>query len=157
MSVLSITFKLSWQQVAEEERKVNIILVFKKGKRGDPGSCRPVTLIPGKVMELLILETTSRHSKNKTTIRNSQHGSIKIKTSLTNLIGFYDEITGLVDAGRAADIACLDLSKTFNSVSCKILLEKLMKYGLDKQAVKCTENCLHGWAQRVAKVLSVQA
>lgn len=76
---------------------------------------------------------------------------------MTNLIGFYDEITGLVDVERAADIVCLDLSKTFNSVSCKIFLVKLMKYRLDEQAVKCIGNCLHGWAQRVAKVLSVQA
>lgn len=66
------------------------MIYFKKGKRGDPGSYRPVTLIPGKVMGPLILETTSRHSKDKKTIRNSQHGSIKIKKCLTNLIGFYD-------------------------------------------------------------------
>lgn len=101
-------------------------------------------------MEPLILEPTSRHSKDKKTIRNSQHGSIKMKSCLTNLISFYDEITVPVDEGRAADVVYLDFSKTFNSVSLKILLEKLMKYSLDEQTVRWVESWLNGWAQRVA-------
>jgi len=45
-------------------------------------------------------------------------------------------MTGLVDEGRAMGIVCFDFSKAFDTVSRKILIEKLLIYGLDKQIVK---------------------
>jgi len=42
-------------------------------------------------------------------------------------------MTSLIDEGRAVDIAYLDFSKTFDTVLHKILIEKLLKDGLDKQ------------------------
>lgn len=41
-------------------------------------------------------------------------------------------MTEWVDEGRAVDIGYLVLWKAFGSVSCKILKDKLLKYGLDK-------------------------
>ncbi|KAK4806805.1 LOW QUALITY PROTEIN: hypothetical protein QYF61_005601, partial [Mycteria americana] len=40
--------------------------------------------------------------------------------------------------------------RSFDTVSHKILIQKLMKYGLDEQTVRWIENWLNGWAQRVA-------
>ena len=59
---------------------VNITPIFNKG-REDPGNYRPVsvTSISGKVMEQLILETISRHMKDKKIIRSSQHVFTKRK------------------------------------------------------------------------------
>jgi len=55
---LSIIFERSWRtrEVPEDWRKANVIPIFKKGKKEDPGNYRPVSLtsIPGKVMEQLI-------------------------------------------------------------------------------------------------------
>jgi len=34
------------------------------------------------------------------------------------------------------DISCLAFSKSFDTVSRKILIEKLLKYGLDEQTVR---------------------
>ncbi|GAB0209103.1 mitochondrial enolase superfamily member 1 [Grus japonensis] len=98
-----------------------------KGKKEDPGNYRLVslTLIAGKVTEQIILETTSRHMKDKKIIRNSQHEFTTGKLCLTNFINFYDEMTGLVDEGRAVDIVYLDFSKAFDTVSHKILIDKL--------------------------------
>ncbi|PKU31592.1 rna-directed dna polymerase from mobile element jockey- hypothetical protein [Limosa lapponica baueri] len=59
-------------------------------------------------------------------------------------------MTGLAVEGRAVDIVYLDLSKVFDTVSHKILIQKLMKYGLDEQTVRWIENWLNGWAQTVA-------
>ncbi|KAK4826324.1 hypothetical protein QYF61_007409 [Mycteria americana] len=54
-------------EVPEDWKKVHVIPTFKKGKKEDPGNYRLVslTLIPGKVMEQLILETISKHTKDK--------------------------------------------------------------------------------------------
>ncbi|KAK4807033.1 hypothetical protein QYF61_000362 [Mycteria americana] len=81
--------------------------------------------------------------------RNSHHGFTKGESCLTDLITFYDETTGLVDEGGAADIVYLAFGKAFDTVSRKILIEKLMKYGLDEQTVGWVENWLNSWAQRV--------
>ncbi|KGL80585.1 hypothetical protein N309_11346, partial [Tinamus guttatus] len=69
---LSIIFERSWrvEEVPEDWKKANVTPVFKKVKREDPGNYRPVSLtsVPGKVMEQLILETISRHVKEKKVI-----------------------------------------------------------------------------------------
>ena len=61
-------------EVPEPGREANVTPVF-KGKKEDPGNYRLVslTLIPGKVIEQLILQTISRHMKNKKVIWSSQH------------------------------------------------------------------------------------
>ncbi|KAK4822542.1 hypothetical protein QYF61_015548 [Mycteria americana] len=49
-------------------------------------------------------------------IRPSQHGFMKGRSCLTNLISFHDKVTRLVDEGKAVDVACLDFSKAFDTV-----------------------------------------
>lgn len=46
----------------------------------------------------------------------------------------------LVGKGRTVEIVYLDVIKVFDTVCCKILSEKLIKCGLDKQAVRWIEN-----------------
>ena len=46
---------------------------------------------------------------------------------------FYDEMSGLVDEGRAVDSVYLNFIKTFGTVSHKILIDKLLMHGLDKR------------------------
>ncbi|PKU27145.1 rna-directed dna polymerase from mobile element jockey-like [Limosa lapponica baueri] len=58
-------------------------------------------------------------------------------------------MTRLVEEGRAADIAYLAFKKAFDTISCKILIEKQMKYGLDEQTVGWVENWLDDQAQRL--------
>lgn len=51
-------------------------LLFQEGQEGGPRDYRPVSLslIPGKVIEWLLLESISRHVKGKGVIWSSQHG-----------------------------------------------------------------------------------
>jgi len=71
------------------------------------------------------------------------------KPCLTNLIAFYNDMTGWVDEGRAVDVVYLDFSKAFDTVSHNILLGKLRNYGLDEWSVGWIENWLNGRTQRV--------
>ncbi|GAB0179468.1 mitochondrial enolase superfamily member 1 [Grus japonensis] len=136
---LSIIFKRSWRtgEVPEDWRKADVTLVFKKGKNEDPGNYRPVSLtsIPGKVMEQLILEVTSKHVEEKV-VRGGQHGFPKGKSCLTNLTAFYNSMTRWVDEGRAVDVVYCDFSKAFDTISHNILIGKLRKCGLDEWSVR---------------------
>ncbi|CAM5124608.1 unnamed protein product [Natator depressus] len=100
-------------------------------------------------MEQVLKESILKHLEERKVIRNSQHGFTKGKSCLTNLIAFYDEITGSVDGGKAVDMLFLDFSKAFDRVSHSILASKLKKYGLDEWTIRWTESWLDCRAQRV--------
>ncbi|GAB0183443.1 mitochondrial enolase superfamily member 1 [Grus japonensis] len=85
----------------------------------------------------------------KTIMRSGQHGFTKGKSCLTNLIAFYDDMTGWVDEGRAVDVVYLNFSKAFDTVSHNILIGKCRKCGLEEWTVRWIENWLNGRAQRV--------
>lgn len=57
-------------------------------------------------------------------------------------ITFYNEMTSLEVEGRAVDVVCFDFSEAFDTVSHNILLDKLVKCGLDKWTAKWFENWL---------------
>ncbi|KAJ7424662.1 hypothetical protein BTVI_05707 [Pitangus sulphuratus] len=59
------------------------------------------------------------------------------------MISFYDQMTHLVDEGKAVDVVYLDFSKAFDTFSHRIPLEKLATCGLDRGTT------LDGWEQRV--------
>lgn len=58
-------------------------------------------------------------------------------------------MTGLMDEGRAVNIVLPFFSKAFHTVPHKIFTEALLKYGLDKQAMRWTEKWLCRQTQRV--------
>ena len=74
----------------------------------------------------------TRHVRDNQGIRPSQHRPIKGRSCLTNLISFYNQVTCLVDEGKAVDVVCLDFSKASNTVSHSILLDKLAAHSLNR-------------------------
>ncbi|KAK4816268.1 hypothetical protein QYF61_014340 [Mycteria americana] len=122
---LSIIYQQSWLtgEVPADWRLASVTPIFKKGRKEDPGNYRPVslTLVPGKLMEQIILSAITRH----------------------------DKVTRLVDEGKAVDVVYLDFSKAFDTVSHSILLEKLAAHGLDGCTLCWVKNWLDGRAQRV--------
>ncbi|KAK4810585.1 hypothetical protein QYF61_007322 [Mycteria americana] len=150
---LSIIFQRSWEsgEVPTDWKLANVIPIYKKSMREDPGNYRPVSLtsVPRKIMEKIILGTTERHLKNNAIIRHSQHGFTKGKSCLTNLISFYDKVTRLVDEGKAVDVVFLDFSKAFDTVPHSILLDKLSNCGMSRYMVRWLKKWLKGRAQRV--------
>ncbi|KAK4830790.1 hypothetical protein QYF61_013623 [Mycteria americana] len=61
----------------------------------------------------------------------------------------YNQVTRLVEEGKAVDVIYLDFSKAFDTVSHSILLEKLAAHGLGGCTLRWVKNWLDGWAQRV--------
>lgn len=65
-----------------------------------------------------------------------------VNSCLISLMTFYNEITSLKVEGRAVEVECLELSEAFDSVCHNILLDKLVKCGLDKWMARWSENWL---------------
>ncbi|KAK4827581.1 hypothetical protein QYF61_019483 [Mycteria americana] len=121
---LSILYQQSWLsgEVPVDWRLANVMPIYKKGRKEDLGNCRPVSLtsVPGKVMEQIIMSAIMQHVQDNQVIRPSQHGFMKGRSCLINLI-FYD---------KAVDVVYLDFNKAFNTISHSTLLEKPAAHGL---------------------------
>ena len=57
-------------------------------------------------------------------INPSQHGFLKAKSCLTNLLCFLEEITKWVDDGSLVDVIYLDFPKAFDKVPHQRLIRK---------------------------------
>jgi len=145
---LSIIYQQSWRtgKVPDDNRIDNVTPIYKKGQQKDPGNYRPFSLtsVPGKIMEQFILTVLTRHVKDNQEISPSQHGFMKGRSCSTNLISFYDQVTRLVDEGKAMDVVYLDFSQAFDTVSHSILLEKPAAHGLDGCTLHWIKNWLNG-------------
>ncbi|KAK4824609.1 LOW QUALITY PROTEIN: hypothetical protein QYF61_016878 [Mycteria americana] len=146
---LSIIYQQSWLtgEVPDDWRLANVTPIYKKGWKEDPGNYRPVSLTSVPVKRF-ILSALNRHVQANQGIRSSQHGFMKGRSCLTNLISFYVQVTHLVDEGKAVDVIYLDFSKAFDTLSHSILLEKLVAHGLGRCTLCWVKNWLGGQAQR---------
>jgi len=76
-----------------------------------------LTSVPGKIMESLIKEHVVEYLNDKHWLCVSQHGSVKDRSCLTNLLEAFEAWTRLLDEGHGIDIIFLDYRKAFDSAS----------------------------------------
>ena len=93
----------------------------------------------------------SRHFKDKKVFGRSQRGFTKGKWCQTNLIVFYDEMSGSVEKERKVDIVYFDFSHTFdmNTHPCVIPGGTLKRYGFDRWTMNWMWNWLNCWAHSI--------
>ena len=79
----------------------------------------------------------------------TQHGFSKNKSTVSNLIDFYDAVSEEMDRGNPVDIFYFDFAKAFDTVPHSKLLIKLKNLNLDEKIVKWIQDYLHDRVQRV--------
>lgn len=113
----------------EDWKTANIFPVHKKGKRDYAENYRPISLLPivSKVLERCVFYNIKNHLN--TAFKNSQHGFIRGRSCVTNLLEVLDHIGSVLDDGGQIDTVYLDMSKAFDKVSHINLLHKLQTAG----------------------------
>ena len=82
-------------------------------------------------------------------INPSQHGFLKARSCLTNLLYFFEEITKWVDEGSPVDVIYLDFQKAFDKVPHQRLILKLKSHGMGNSILNWIEQWLNDRIQRV--------
>jgi len=144
-------------EVPQDWKMANVTAVHKKGKKSSPSNYRPVSLTVNlcKIFESIMRDSIIEHLEKHKLISGSQHGFVRNRSCLTNLLSFMEEITKYLDSGYPVDILYLDFQKAFDKVPHCRLVSKLAAHGISGDVLKWIENWLRGRKQRV--VLGGQA
>ena len=130
---------------------LNIIPLFKKGSRNKSVNYRPVSLtsVICKVLETIIRDHMMDFLIKHKLMNPSQHGFLKARSCLTNLLCFFEEITKWVDEGSPVDVIYLDFQKAFDKVPHQRLIIKLKSHGMGNSIINWIEQWLKDRRQRV--------
>ena len=150
---LAHVFNMSLQEgiVPLERKEANIIPLLKKCSRNKSVHYRPVSLtsVICKLLETIIRDHMMDFLVKHKLINTSQHGFLKARSCLTNLLCFFEEITKWVDDGSPVDVIYLDFQKAFDKVPHQRLILKLKSHGMGNSIINWIEQWLTDRRQRV--------
>ena len=121
-----------------------MIPIYKKGKVNDPKNYRPISLtsVICRILERIIHYYILTHSLNNQIISYAQHGFITRRSTQTQQILFFDQITSMFEDKAQVEIVYLDFSKAFDKVSHPKLLHVLTHYKVDYKVTNWIRNYL---------------
>ena len=134
-----------------EWKQAEVVGIFKKGTRSDPGNYRPVSLtcVLCKVLECFIRDAIVRHMTDFKLYASCQHGFRNKRSCVTQLLEVMEILTDCADEGEAIDMIYLDFKKAFDSVPHQRLLVKLKSYGITGKVYSWVADFLSDRCQRV--------
>ena len=83
-----------------------------------------------KLLEAIIRDYIMDFLIKHILINPSQHGFLKARSCLTNVLCFFEEITKWVDEGSPVEVIYLDFQKAFDKVPHQRLILKLKSHGI---------------------------
>lgn len=133
---LTLPYTLLINQSFKEGRfldslKVSLIKpVHKKGDKTDISNYRPIALLPtsAKIIESAMSKRLIAFLEKFKMIHDSQHGFRKNRTTILAIYKYVQKILDIIHDKKYAVGLLLDMSKAYDRVNYKILLDKL--YGL---------------------------
>ena len=118
--------------------------VFKKGHRYKPCNYRPVSLtaIICKILEKLVRRNIIDHLEQNELIDPAQHGFVRGRSCVTNLLETFEQWTQILDDGGSIDVIYMDFMKAFDKV-------KSQSYGICSKTLDRIKAFLAGRHQSV--------
>ena len=151
--ILLHIFKKSYKTgvVPHQMKMATVVPLHKGGDKTSANNYRPVSLTPiiAKIFENIVFDTLIAHIEANSIMSPYQHGFLKNRSTNTNLIHFWEDITRLAEAGNEISIIYTDLRKAFDSVPHDLLVYKLKKYGITGKNIAWISDFLRGRQQFV--------
>jgi hypothetical protein len=99
--------------------------IFKKGRRNNVEDYRGVAILSAipKCFELLVYRTMYDDLKNLISV--NQHGFMKNRSTMTNLLEYASFVLNSIEEGCRVDSVYTDFSKAFDQVRHQLLLEEM--------------------------------
>ena len=109
-----------------------IIPLFKAGCQSCINCYRPIALLSvfDKILEKLMYKRLIRYIENKNILFKNQFGFRSNHSTIQAILSITDKIQQAIENKKYSSGIFLDLSKAFDTVDHKILLEKLECYGI---------------------------
>ena len=138
---LSLIFNLSLQscQLPKIWKLANIVPIHKNKSLSDYRNYRPISLtcVPCKVMEGIVKDKITRFVVQNEILTDKQHGFRSKRSTISQLILALNEWVTDLDKNNCIDVAYLDFSKAFDTVSHSKLLCILERMNI--------KGNIHGW------------
>ena len=131
---LFILWKSSLEQgtIPTDLLLVLVCPVHKGGSRGTPKNYRPVALTSHlmKVFERVVRKSLVKHLEEHGFLPDGQHGFRAFRSTLTQLLSYWDTILTDMETGKGVDVIYTDFSKAFDTVETGVLLHELKECGV---------------------------
>jgi hypothetical protein len=141
-------------RVSEAFKVGKVFPIFKgKGKaREDPGSYRPVSILPAmsKILETLVKADLEDHLARVNSLPGAQYGFRPKRSCTTALAHAHAGWFTVAERGQVIGIMAFDLSAAFDTDADKQLLPKLQLLGVSGRALAWFKSYLTGGSQQVS-------
>ena len=152
LSLLVFEFFLrntKFQQWPSQWKTSTVTPFYKSGSTSDVTNYRPISILPklSIVFERLILNFI--YSRVCSKIKRDQHGFMKYRSTVTQLISYLDKVYAATDKTHVCLTVYFDVKKAFDSVSQGLLSHKLSSFGFDHNLLMLFQSYLTGQKQVV--------
>ena len=130
-------------------KSANITPVHKGDNREFVENYRSISLLPISTKCLERIVHNALYSHVSPYLSEWQHGFVKGRSCVTQLVLTHHHWAKALDEGRQVDVAFLDFSKAFDRISQPVLLQKLCSFGISGSILQWCESYLYQRQQRV--------
>ena len=150
---LSILFNLSLNSATFPNiwKKAIVLPLYKKGDKHEVSNYRPVSLLScvGKIFERVVFKYMYNYTVEHNLIYQYQSGFLPNHSTVYQLIEMYDSICKSLEQKQHTCMIFCDISKAFDRVWHRGLIQKLRGYGFKGKFLQWVVNYLHNREQQV--------
>ena len=134
-----------------ELKKSEVVSLYKKGNAYLPQRYRPISILPAvsKIFETEIKNRLMDYLEGSRLLSPDQHGYRRARSTTTALVSLVERVADAFDDGEDAVVAFSDLSRAFDTVDHRLLLNKLAEYGIRGRTHELFRSYLEGRMQWV--------
>ena len=117
-----------------------------------PKSYRPISLTSHliKIFEKIVASAIVKHLTDNNLLPSNQHGFLKGRSTLSQLLNHVETIIRVLESGRSLDTIYLDFAKAFDKVDHNILCRKMKGFGIGGNVGVWLHSFLTGRTQQVS-------